>query len=90
MKVIPDDPPKVYFRIAPRARAAPRSSLEYDATDDYGLAIADAVLRAERPEGVPDEQIEIELPLPGQRLKETKGASYHDLTAHPWAGLPVR
>ena len=23
------------------------------------------------------------------RLKEAKGASYHDLTPHPWAGLPV-
>jgi hypothetical protein len=31
----------------------------------------------------------LDLPLPGAHLKEARDASYHDLTAHPWAGLPV-
>jgi uncharacterized protein (TIGR02302 family) len=30
-----------------------------------------------------------DLPLPGSTIKEVKESSYHDLTAHPWAGLKV-
>ena len=33
--------------------------------------------------------IELELPLPGLHLKDAEAASYHDLSPHPWAGLPV-
>ena len=91
MKVIPDAAPKVEFGTAPSRTRRAALKLEYDASDDYGLASVSAVIsRAERPEGVPDEQIDIALPLPGQRLKEAKGSSYHDLTAHPWAGLPIK
>ena len=36
-----------------------------------------------------DETIELDLPLPGLNLKEAEATSYHDLTSHPWAGLPV-
>ena len=42
-----------------------------------------------RPGQPADDTLEIELPLPGQHLKEAKNASFHDLTPHPWAGLPV-
>ena len=91
MKVIPDNAPKVEFGTAPSRTRRAALKLEYDANDDYGLASVSAVIRrAERPEGVADEQIDIALPLPGQRLKEAKGSSYHDLTAHPWAGLPIK
>lgn len=31
----------------------------------------------------------LELPLPGSNVKDIKETSYHDLTAHPWAGLEV-
>ena len=37
----------------------------------------------------PGEEIELDLPLPGLHLKEAQATSYHDLTPHPWAGLPV-
>jgi uncharacterized protein (TIGR02302 family) len=30
-----------------------------------------------------------DLPLPGSNIKDVKESSYHDLTAHPWAGLEV-
>lgn len=30
-----------------------------------------------------------DLPLPGSSVKDIKETSYHDLTAHPWAGLKV-
>ena len=39
--------------------------------------------------GNPDETIELEAPLPGLHLKEAQATSYHDLSPHPWAGLPV-
>ncbi|TDI65855.1 MAG: TIGR02302 family protein [Alphaproteobacteria bacterium] len=32
----------------------------------------------------------LELPLPGANIKDLKETSYHDLTAHPWAGLEVQ
>ena len=41
------------------------------------------------PKAGADETIELDLPLPGLNLKEAEAASYHDLTPHPWAGLPV-
>lgn len=35
------------------------------------------------------ETLEIPLPLPGSQPKDVRHSSAHDLTAHPWAGLPV-
>jgi uncharacterized protein (TIGR02302 family) len=61
--------------------------LDYRASDDYGVETVKAVIR--RREGGDDEAIELELPLPGLHLKEAEATSYHDLTPHPWAGLPV-
>jgi uncharacterized protein (TIGR02302 family) len=91
MTVIPDHAPKVGFPTSPSRTRRAALKIDYEASDDYGLATVNAVIRrAERPEGVPDDQIDIALPLPGQRLKEAKGSSYHDMTAHPWAGLPVK
>src|SRR5437763_17003807 len=29
------------------------------------------------------------MPLPGLHLKEAQATTYHDLSPHPWAGLPV-
>ena len=54
--------------------AAPRSSSNTTPATITAWHRSNAVIsRAERPEGVPDEQIDIALPLPGQRLKEAKG-----------------
>ena len=61
--------------------------LDYQATDDYGVELAKAVIRRE--DGNSDETIELEMPLPGLHLKEAQATSYHDLSPHPWAGLPV-
>ncbi len=41
------------------------------------------------PEDAPGDAIELELPLPGLHLKEAAAVSFHDLSPHPWAGLPV-
>jgi uncharacterized protein (TIGR02302 family) len=41
------------------------------------------------PGGKPAQVLKIALPLPGLHLKEAKATAYEDLTANPWAGLPV-
>src|SRR5205814_7454169 len=66
--------------------------LDYRAGDDYGVESVKAVIRRVADKsggGKSDEVIELELPLPGLHLKEAQATSYHDLSPHPWAGLPV-
>jgi uncharacterized protein (TIGR02302 family) len=69
----------------PTTRAALR--VHYQASDDYSVEAVRAIIKREG--GKPDETIEIEEPLPGLHLKEAQATSYHDLSPHPWAGLPV-
>lgn len=91
LEVVPDAPPRVDYAAPPARTRRAALHLQYLASDDYGLqGVTATIRRAERPEHVPDDRIDIALPLPGQRLKEAKGGSYHDMTAHPWAGLPVK
>src|SRR5258708_16246015 len=69
----------------PTQRSALR--LEYQASDDYGIEGVKAV--SPGPGSPPDEPIPLDLPLPGPHPKDAKAASFHDLTPHVWAGLPV-
>lgn len=88
LAIVPDEPPTVAFtdQPAPTERLALR--LAFEAADDYGLEGVQAVItRAEIDE--PPPALELDLPLPGVRLKTAKVASFHDLTPHPWAGTPV-
>jgi uncharacterized protein (TIGR02302 family) len=87
IEIIPDNPPTVAFAKPPTATVRQALRLDYDASDDYGVESVKAVIS--RPDGKPNEKLEIELPLPGLHLKQARASSYHDLTAHPWAGLPV-
>lgn len=91
LKVVPDLVPTVEFATAPSRSRRAALRLEYQAADDHGLAGVSAAIRrsGEVPEGAPGEPIDIPLTLPNQRAKEATGSSYHDLTSHPWAGLPV-
>ncbi len=90
LTVVPDRAPSIGFASAPARTHRVALRLEYEAKDDYGLAsVAASIRRAETPQGVDNSPIELGLPLAGVRLKEAKGTSFHDLTAHPWAGLPV-
>ena len=75
-------------------KGTPRAALrlDYQAGDDYGVETVKAVIRraGDRSEDdTPEEVVELELPLPGLHLKEAQATSYHDLSPHPWAGLPV-
>jgi len=88
IEIVPDNPPTIEFARLPQATPRAALRLDYRAGDDYGVESAKAVIR--RDGGATDEApIEFELPLPGLHLKEAQGTTYQDLTAHPWAGLPV-
>ena len=87
IEIVPDKPPGIAFSQPPKGTPRAALRLDYQANDDYGVEAVKAVIR--RREGPGDETIELELPLPGLHLKDAEATSYHDLTPHPWAGLPV-
>ena len=89
--IIPDNPPTIGFAQPPKPTPRAALRLEYQASDDYGVESAKAVIRLQGggPAGAHGDAIELELPLPGLHLKEAAAVSYHDLSPHPWAGLPV-
>jgi uncharacterized protein (TIGR02302 family) len=85
--IVPDNPPTVAFARPPTGTPRAALRLDYRAGDDYGVESVTAVIR--RKGGNPEEAITLELPLPGLHLKKAEATSYHDLSPHPWAGLPV-
>ncbi len=91
IEIIPDNPPTVAFAKPPEPTVRQALRFDYRATDDYGVESVKAVIRREgaKAGGKPGDRIELELPLSGLHLKQAQATSYHDLTAHPWAGLPV-
>src|SRR4051794_27223503 len=97
IQIVPDNPPTMAFAEPPSASPRAALRIDYRASDDYGVASAKAVIRrpdsgspdAASPHAASDEATELDLPLPGLNLKEAAATSYHDLTPHPWAGLPV-
>jgi uncharacterized protein (TIGR02302 family) len=87
IEIIPDNSPKIAFTKPPEGTTRAVLRIDYQASDDYGVEAVKAVIQREG--GKPDETIELEAPLPGLHLKEAQATSYHDLSPHPWAGLPV-
>lgn len=84
--VVQDKAPTIALTAPPEAAERGRLRLDYEAADDYGLArIWGKIVRR----GGGDESITLDLPLPGGRQPQGKAGSWQDLTAHPWAGLPV-
>jgi uncharacterized protein (TIGR02302 family) len=94
--VLPDRPPRVAFATPPSALPDGAVHLDYTASDEYGLAAVTATVRPDPKTaavagigaGTPSSLV-LPLPLPGLRPKTVHGTSNHDLTASPWAGLPV-
>lgn len=92
-QVIPDELPTIAFAGDPTRTNANALRVEYAVGDDYGvtaargeLVLADALPQGVRPLiGPPD----LPLTLPPGDGTEGQGALVRDLTAHPWAGLPV-
>ncbi len=90
LAVVPDAPPVAAWADppgAPRGQRRLQTRLPWTAADDYGVASLQAELRLkDRPDAPP---LVIALPLPGGAPKQAHGAAMQDLTANPWAGLPV-
>ena len=92
IEIVPDNPPEIAFAQPPKGTPRAALRLDYHATDDYGVETVKAIIRLvdNKPsEAGTGDAIELELPLPGLHLKDTRATSYHDLSPHPWAGLPV-
>ncbi|MBM3952922.1 MAG: TIGR02302 family protein [Rhodospirillales bacterium] len=97
IRVIPDAPPEIVFTAAPSAAFGARLRIDFEASDDYGLSAAHAIVR--RAETKDEDEIRIPLQIgPATRASNdavaepkitVKGTSLHDLSAHPWAGTPV-
>jgi uncharacterized protein (TIGR02302 family) len=85
--VVPDEPPTIAFGKPPQRTERGALRLEYQAKDDYGVEGVKAIIRRQGDKS--GEAMTFDLQLPGQHLKEAHEASFHDLTPHPWAGLPV-
>ncbi len=92
LTAIPDLPPAAEFSEPPGLGrtthgSTPQVRLPWRATDDYGLASVGIELRLrDRADASP---IKIPVPLAGTP-KTAGGAAMQDLSAHPWAGLPVQ
>jgi uncharacterized protein (TIGR02302 family) len=85
--VVTDHPPTIAFAKAPSRTSRMALRLDYAAADDYGVEGVKAFIhRADDPKADP---IVLDLPLPGQHLKDAQGTSFNDLTPSLWAGLPV-
>ncbi len=92
LTIIPDRPPTAAFTDPPGAatssgRPTTQSRFAWHAEDDYGVTGATIELHLkDRPEAPP---LVIPAP-PGGNPKQVRGVLVQDLTAHPWAGLPVQ
>ena len=88
LRLVHDLPPMVALTEPPNQTRRGVLRLDTAAGDDFGLATVTA--HAHRPGGDgPVAPIAVALPLSGFEPKQAKSTSYHDLTAHPWAGLEV-
>ncbi|MCW2247128.1 uncharacterized protein (TIGR02302 family) [Azospirillum fermentarium] len=87
LAVVPDAAPIIAFVTPPAATERGMMRVEFAARDDHGLAKAGVLVTLQDRAGEP--AVELPLPLGGSAPKEAHAASTHDLTAHPWAGLPV-
>lgn len=88
LAVIADRPPSVAWTEPPGAAGTSQQTrLPWTVSDDYGVVSLQAELRLkERPQAP---ALVVSIPLPGGTPKAAHGVNQQDLTAHPWAGLPV-
>jgi uncharacterized protein (TIGR02302 family) len=88
LAVVADQQPTAEWSDNPaRAPGSQQTRLPWRASDDYGVVSLQAeMLLRDRRDAPP---LVVSLPLPGGTPKSAHGVSQQDLTAHPWAGLPV-
>lgn len=87
INLVADMPPMIAFADPPQRTERMSLRLSYEGSDDFGVTgLAARVNRIDKPDLAP---VELELLLPGGDPTQVEGVSFHDLTAHPWAGLAV-
>jgi uncharacterized protein (TIGR02302 family) len=88
LTVVADRPPTAAWTEPPGGAAdGQHARLPWTVGDDYGVTGLQAELHLrDRPSAPP---LIIAIPLPGGEPKAAHGVNQQDLTAHPWAGLPV-
>ncbi len=91
LTVVADSPPMVSWPEPPGpvrvGWRVPLTRLPWEVSHDYGVTSLNAELHlSDRPDAP---ALVVPIPLPGGSPKSAKGARVQDLTAHPWAGLPV-
>ncbi|MDG2320224.1 MAG: DUF4175 family protein [Rhodospirillaceae bacterium] len=88
---IPDNPPLISLTDTPDATGRYRSRFNYRATDDYGVVSVGG--RIDRPEEARSYAqnwgADFTLSVPPLAPKTVEHQSFHDLSAHPWAGKTV-
>jgi uncharacterized protein (TIGR02302 family) len=99
LTVVPDRAPEIRF-LGP-VEVSPKGVMlfKYVVDDDYGVVNAEARIERAAPAGDGSKATEapaqigkppsFRLALPRTPVKSAEGKTYRDLTAHPWAGLPV-
>jgi uncharacterized protein (TIGR02302 family) len=88
LTVVADQPPTVTWGDNPgRVASSQQTRLPWQVADDYGVTGLQAELRLRDRRDAPP--LVVTIPLPGGSPKSAKGLNQPDLTAHPWAGLPV-
>ncbi|MFV3074623.1 TIGR02302 family protein [Niveispirillum fermenti] len=92
IRLVPDQPPGIAFRTPPAATERQSLRLDYTAADDYGIhaVTATVTLAVDAPPALDRTPIELTLPVASRTRREITGTGFHDLTGHPWAGLPVK
>ncbi|MEQ8267078.1 MAG: TIGR02302 family protein [Parvibaculum sp.] len=100
IEVVPDATPSIDLTEAIGQSASKALRFAYRVADDYGVVSAEARIALDRSD-MPEEAEKIDAPqsrvtapdvalnLPARRTREADGETYAELTAHPWAGLPV-
>jgi uncharacterized protein (TIGR02302 family) len=88
LTVVADQPPTAAWGENPgRPPSGQQTRLPWQASDDYGVTSLQAELYLrDRPDAEP---LIVTIPLPGGAPRSAHGLNQPDLTAHPWAGLPV-
>lgn len=88
LTVAADALPSAAFALPPEAGERGRLRLAVSASDDYGL---DRVWVSISRLGVGGDEppLEVRMPLAAGRPRSAEPSGWFDLTAHPWAGMPV-
>ncbi len=83
-----DTPPEIVFAERPLPTGRKALKVSFEARDDFG--VADVRARIERADKITGEKLVLDLPINNPHEADVTGTGYHDLTSHPWAGLPTK